>query len=78
MGIVRLTKDGTYLAKRAWTARASQRLQSSGRTVNNWFLGVNMEAGEASTRISDPDAAPSIGRFIKARYGPPFTTTLSQ
>jgi hypothetical protein len=31
------------------------------QTVNNWFLGVNMQTGEASTRISDPDAAPSIG-----------------
>jgi len=31
------------------------------QTVNDWFLGVNMNTGEASTRISDPDAAPSIG-----------------
>ena len=31
------------------------------QTVNNWFLGVNMSTGEASTSISDPDAAPSIG-----------------
>jgi len=36
------------------------------QTVNNWFLGVNMSTGEPSTRISDPDAAPSIG--YAARY----------
>ena len=36
------------------------------QTVNNWFLGVNMSTGEASTRISEPDAAPSIG--YAARY----------
>jgi hypothetical protein len=31
------------------------------QTVNNWYLGVDPTKGEVSTRISDPDAAPSIG-----------------
>jgi hypothetical protein len=31
------------------------------QTVNNWYLGVDPRKGEISTRISDPDAAPSIG-----------------
>jgi hypothetical protein len=31
------------------------------QTVDNWYLGVDPRTGEISTRISDPDAAPSIG-----------------